>query len=293
MGSITADKMAQTRRKAREERKMKSTKEAKNSVTEEAKIGDVVCGCDSTCGEGGCQNPKEVREARMVDVEVMCQEIIGAAARAAYAAMGVYKESIGEPIPVWNDAPDHARQNAVDGVVAIIANPKVTAAQRHTMWVAYMRSVGWVLGPSNTGAKTSPLLVPYEELPESRHVCDRMFNAVVHAVLGERPDTALGGSVMVPLGALALVGFVGLCLGYLVGYGQSVEVLPANEIDNAVWAVIRTEYCFDQLEEIELLGVFDNRRSAKRCKKAAEKEIPKQQVTKVVEVDILESVLEG
>lgn len=55
---------------------------------------------------------------------------------------------------------------------------EMLARNNHELWAKGRISEGWTLGPVKDGEKkTTPLLVPYEELPESEKDYDRQ-NAV-------------------------------------------------------------------------------------------------------------------
>lgn len=84
-------------------------------------------------------------------------------------------------IPVsahWDDLDAETRASAVDGVIAVQggANPR----QSHENWTAFKVEHGWTLGPvKDEDKKEHPLLVPYDDLPESQKVKDDLFGAIV------------------------------------------------------------------------------------------------------------------
>ncbi len=43
----------------------------------------------------------------------------------------------------------------------------------HEVWAATRRAEGWTLGPRDDAARTTPCLVPYEQLPEEERDYDR------------------------------------------------------------------------------------------------------------------------
>lgn len=108
-------------------------------------------------------------------------------AHVAHEANRAYCAGLGDRSqPAWDDAPEWQRQSAVKGVVALIENPLLTSRQVHDRWCDEKYGTGWSYGPvKNAEAKTHPCLVPYSHLPPEQQVKDRLFRAVVQALVGE------------------------------------------------------------------------------------------------------------
>lgn len=88
--------------------------------------------------------------------------------------------------PGWNDAPEWQTSSAIKGVVFHLKNPEAGDSASHDSWMAEKVATGWVYGevkdPEAT-PPTHPCLVPFEELPDFQKIKDRVFRALVHAVL--------------------------------------------------------------------------------------------------------------
>jgi len=110
---------------------------------------------------------------------------IEAAARAAHEANRFYCESIGDTSqPTWDDAPHWQTYSAVNGVLHMVENPSSTPEQSHNNWMLQKERDGWTWGPEkDPGANKHPCMVPYDDLPSSQQVKDKLFQAVVRAVL--------------------------------------------------------------------------------------------------------------
>lgn len=83
----------------------------------------------------------------------------------------------------WDDAPQWARDSAVNGVVLHLENPATTAEESHESWCAEKLANGWMYGPEKDATrKTHPCLVGYDSLPPEQRAKDHLFRAVVHAL---------------------------------------------------------------------------------------------------------------
>jgi len=88
--------------------------------------------------------------------------------------------------PSWADAALWQKDSAIHGVEAVLANPSQTPRQSHEGWLAEKQATGWVYGSQkDPWAKTHPCVVPYDVLPLEQRVKDRLFVAVVRALVDE------------------------------------------------------------------------------------------------------------
>ncbi|BDI33444.1 hypothetical protein CCAX7_54950 [Capsulimonas corticalis] len=110
---------------------------------------------------------------------------VSAVAQVCHEANRGLCEAIGDTSQVsWNDAEEWQRQSAVAGVRAYLDNPGITSAQMHENWCEYKIADGWVYGEvKDAEKKTHPCLVPYADLPEVQQYKDKVFCAIVGALL--------------------------------------------------------------------------------------------------------------
>lgn len=86
----------------------------------------------------------------------------------------------------WNDTDAEAREHFVRGIEAVLRNPEMTAKEGHDFWVADHVARGWTWGEAkDRAAKTHPCMVPFEELSPLEQAKDRLFIAIVRALLLE------------------------------------------------------------------------------------------------------------
>jgi hypothetical protein len=86
-----------------------------------------------------------------------------------------------EVSPLWADLDEETRQSAVVGVKGVIDGN--TPEESHALWCEYKRDAGWATGPvKDLSKKEHPLLVPYDDLPESAKIKDALFVGIVRAL---------------------------------------------------------------------------------------------------------------
>lgn len=84
--------------------------------------------------------------------------------------------------PPWEKLDTETRASAIEGVMGVLEGN--TAEESHRNWVAFKREHGWKYGPvKDIEAKTHPCMRPYEELEDHYKVKDRLFIAIVKALL--------------------------------------------------------------------------------------------------------------
>lgn len=80
--------------------------------------------------------------------------------------------------PSWDELDAETRESAVSGVLQVIDG--ATPLQSHESWCTFKLEHGWKLGPVKDEIKKEhPLLVSYDELPESQRLKDHLFVAIV------------------------------------------------------------------------------------------------------------------
>ncbi len=89
-----------------------------------------------------------------------------------------------ETIPVsphWDELDDETKGSAIEGVKNVMRG--TTPEGNHQSWCTYKFDHGWKLGPvKDEKKKEHPLLVPYDQLPPSQQVKDRLFINIVDAL---------------------------------------------------------------------------------------------------------------
>ena len=105
-------------------------------------------------------------------------------ARVAHEAMRAYKRALGEDeIPAWDEAPDWMHESTLTAVRDRLADPDAPPSAQHEAWMVEKRSAGWRHGPvKDAEAKTHPMMIPYEELPDTERRKDALIQAVIDAL---------------------------------------------------------------------------------------------------------------
>jgi DNA-binding transcriptional MerR regulator len=87
------------------------------------------------------------------------------------------------PSPLWDEAPEYQARESTRSVEAALADPVRTAEENHQGWMDRLAADGWTHGEvKDEAARTHPLLVPWEQLPEEARQKDRLFIAIVRAL---------------------------------------------------------------------------------------------------------------
>ena len=95
----------------------------------------------------------------------------------------------------WHDAPQWQRDSAILGVQYRIANPNAPEDAQHNSWMDAKIKDGWKYGPvKDAEKKEHPCMVPFEQLPIDQQIKDKLFCAVVDAIL--RPKQVFENNVM-------------------------------------------------------------------------------------------------
>lgn len=84
----------------------------------------------------------------------------------------------------WQAAPQWQVDSAVDGVLFRAAHPEAGPEASHDNWSATKIATGWVYGPEKDPVKkTHPCLVPFGKLPPDQQAKDKIFAAIVAALI--------------------------------------------------------------------------------------------------------------
>lgn len=106
-------------------------------------------------------------------------------ARVCHQANKAWCESNGDDSQKdWGQAEQWQTESAIKGVEFKIANPDAPDSAQHDAWMADKVADGWVYGEvKDAEAKTHPCIVPFEELPEFQQKKDKLFQAIVTALI--------------------------------------------------------------------------------------------------------------
>jgi len=107
-----------------------------------------------------------------------------AIARVAHEAVRAYKQAWGQDVPPpWDDAPDWMHESTRAAVEARLTDPNAPPSAQHEAWLEEKKAAGWQYGAvKDPDAKTHPLMVPYEQLPDSERRKDALMQAVVDSL---------------------------------------------------------------------------------------------------------------
>lgn len=105
------------------------------------------------------------------------EQRVEAIAYVCHTANAAWNERHGEPNFPWADV----RESACDGVEGILRGN--TPEQSHESWLRFKEQDGWTFGyVKDADAKTHPLMIPYDQLPEYQRVKDDLFSGIVKAL---------------------------------------------------------------------------------------------------------------
>lgn len=115
----------------------------------------------------------------------MTEEKISYIAKACHEANRVWCQANNdESQNHWEDAEDWQKTSAINGVRFKLYNPEAGDDAQHNSWMKEKIDSGWVYGEvKDAEVKTHPCIVPFNELPEFQKKKDRLFCAVVKALI--------------------------------------------------------------------------------------------------------------
>lgn len=107
-----------------------------------------------------------------------------AIARTVHAALGEWAAAHGQAdIPAWNMAPDWMRASTRESVQYVLTHPASDGRAQHDQWVRQKQAEGWQHGSvKDSAARTHPMMVPYDDLPDWERRKDLIINALVRAL---------------------------------------------------------------------------------------------------------------
>lgn len=83
----------------------------------------------------------------------------------------------------WDEAPQHIKESAIDGVIKVLGNPDLAAGDSHRTWCEFKVSQGYVYGAvKDDVAKTHPSLIPFEQLSAIEQAKDYVFVQTVRSL---------------------------------------------------------------------------------------------------------------
>jgi RyR domain len=112
-------------------------------------------------------------------------------ARICHQANKAYCESLGDRSQLdWEAAPEWQRQSALNGVLFRTECPNTGGyAGSHENWLKEKVADGWIYGEvKDVEAKKHPCMVEWSELPKAQQFKDRLFCAIVDALVDRDLD---------------------------------------------------------------------------------------------------------
>ena len=106
-------------------------------------------------------------------------------ARVCHEANRAYCEALEDNSQLsWEIAPKWQLESAVNGVTHAIENPEAPPSASHESWLEEKRKTGWKYGKvKDAEKKEHPCFVAYNELPEEQKKKDKLFLAVIKALV--------------------------------------------------------------------------------------------------------------
>ena len=110
----------------------------------------------------------------------MNNEKLDAIARAAHEAIRGWVTAHGQKAtPPWSRAAKWMRDSTRESILFAIENPEAPHSAQHDQWMEQKFRDGWVFGETkDASAKTHPMLIPYEDLPEFERRKDALMRAI-------------------------------------------------------------------------------------------------------------------
>ena len=112
-------------------------------------------------------------------------EYIHVIARVCHEAMRAYRTALGEDeLPPWDEAEPWQVEATLAAVRFRMAHREAPPGVQHAQWMEEKRASGWRYGTVRDNArKLHPMMIPFNELPDSEKRKDVLIQKVIDAFL--------------------------------------------------------------------------------------------------------------
>ncbi|MEQ9507052.1 MAG: RyR domain-containing protein [Hyphomonas sp.] len=109
---------------------------------------------------------------------------LDAIARTVHEALRAWAAAHGQyDIPPWYEAEPWMHDSTRDSVRHALESDAPSGRSQHENWLDKKRQAGWQYGPvKDAEAKTHPLMVPYDDLPDWERRKDALIIALARAL---------------------------------------------------------------------------------------------------------------
>ncbi len=128
--------------------------------------------------------PRARKSPKLAAMNALPPDRLEAIARTVHAALREWAAAHGQAdIPEWRHAPAWMHESTRESVRHALAHPGSGGRAQHDQWVQQKLADGWRHGPvKDPAAKTHPLIVPYDDLPDWERRKDALLNAIVRTL---------------------------------------------------------------------------------------------------------------
>lgn len=105
-------------------------------------------------------------------------------AKVCHEANRGYCKALGDDSQLpWEEAPEWAKNSAINGVRFHLDNPNAGPSGSHENWLKEKEKEGWRYGEiKDPEKKEHPCFVPYDQLPKEQQAKDYIFTAIVKSL---------------------------------------------------------------------------------------------------------------
>ena len=105
-------------------------------------------------------------------------------AKVCHEANRGYCKALGDDSQLpWEEAPQWAKNSAINGVRFHLDNPNAGPSGSHENWLKEKEKEGWKYGEvKDPEKKEHPCFVPYDQLPKEQQAKDYIFTAIVKSL---------------------------------------------------------------------------------------------------------------